>query len=71
MMNGHGHSLLEKLQAEKLDKGAFDIFPYLTLNSLDIICGGFSIVASVSNEGTRSHRVHDNLCSDWHFLPLT
>lgn len=39
-MNSHAASFRDKLQQEVCDKEEdFDIFPYITLSSLDIICG--------------------------------
>jgi len=39
VMNNHAGTLRDKLREEACNKEAFDAFPCLTLNSLDMICG--------------------------------
>ena len=41
-MNNHAEGLRDKLATEvRNSQEAFDIFPYITLNSLDMICGEY------------------------------
>ncbi|XP_067928638.1 cytochrome P450 4V2-like [Watersipora subatra] len=37
-MNNHAATLKDKLQEDACDKGSTDVFPIITLNSLDMIC---------------------------------
>ena len=40
VMNNHAEGLRDKLATKvRNSQEAFDIFPYITLNSLDMICG--------------------------------
>ena len=42
VMNNHAEGLRDKLATEvRNSQEAFDIFPYITLNSLDMICGEY------------------------------
>ena len=42
VMNNHAEGLRDKLATEvRNSQAAFDIFPYITLNSLDMICGEY------------------------------
>ena len=42
VMNNHAEGLRDKLAKEVRNcQEAFDIFPYITLNSLDMICGEY------------------------------
>ena len=42
VMNNHAEGLRDKLATKVRDsQEAFDIFPYITLNSLDMICGEY------------------------------
>lgn len=51
VMNENTDNLVHKLKREACDSGrTYDIFPVLTLSSLDIICGNYNI----------KYKVHSN-----------